>query len=119
MWFERRAAVRPDAMAEELVDQRVDAADEEAGDRGDVVHRRARCQAPFQAPQPGFGYGLVAVDREQQRDVDVDAFEQQLLDRRQSLHRAGDLDHEVRPVDQRREVSRLRDGTLRVAREVR
>ena len=59
----------------------VDARDEERGDRRDPVDRLARGDPALQAAQIGLDDLLVALDGEQQRDVDVDAAGGQLLDR--------------------------------------
>jgi hypothetical protein len=39
--------IGPDSVCEQLVHQHIDAAQEKAGDRGDVPHRLALGQAPF------------------------------------------------------------------------
>ena len=55
-----------------------------------------------------------ALDREQQRDVQVDAVGDQLLDRGHALDRARDLDHHVRPGDTLPDAPRLVDRPGRV-----
>ena len=64
-----------------------------------AVQRPAGLEAALVGAHVGLHHGLVLLDREQQRDVDVHPVEQRLLDRRDALRRRGDLDHQVRPVD--------------------
>ena len=56
----------------------VDAADEEAGYAGHLADVAAAWRILFQAGDVGFGHLLVNLLREQQRDIDVDAFADQL-----------------------------------------
>ena len=102
------------AELEQLVHQRVDAADEEAGDRRDLLERLAGGLAALERAAVGVGHRLVGLDAEEQGDVDVDPPEQQILDGGHALGSPRDLDHEVRPVDELREVHTLRDGALGV-----
>ena len=101
-----------------LVDERVDARDEERGDRVDV-ERLALGVAALEAADVGARDGLVGLDREQQRDVDVDALIDRLLDRVDALGRARDLDHHVRAIDRLPVVAGRRDRAVGVARQVR
>ena len=107
----RRTAMRPDPVCENLVDQRVDAADEEAGDRGDVDDGLARRDPAFKGGQVGFGHLLVILDAEEQGDVDVDAPLQQFLDGRRTFGGAGNLDHQVRAIYQPCQTQGLGDRT--------
>src|SRR5207244_12528883 len=59
----------------------------------------------------------VRLDREEQRDVDVHALVDRLLDRRHALVRPRDLDHRVGPVEELPIHPRLLEGPLGVARE--
>jgi hypothetical protein len=61
----------------------------------------------------------VALEREDQRDVDRDAGGDRLLDRGQPLLGRRDLDEQVRPVDELAEPLRLVDRALCVVRQVR
>ena len=61
----------------------------------------------------------MALEREDQRDVDGDAGGDRLLDRGQALVRGGDLDQQVRAVDQAVQALGLVDRGLGVVREVR
>ena len=50
----------------------------------------------FEAREIGFGDLLIDLLREQQRDVDADAFADQMLDRGQAFRRRRHLDHQIR-----------------------
>ena len=56
----------------------------------------------------------VALEREDQRDVDADPFGQALGDRGQPLERGRDLDEQVRPVHHPPQGARLGDGLVRL-----
>ena len=92
---------------EALVDLGVDAADEEARHAGDLrevgvgVHGQ-----PFEPAEIGLDHLRVAVEAENQRDVDAASLGDHLLDRRQTFLGARDLDHQVAPVDPLVEVTR-------------
>src|SRR5262249_49714515 len=62
---------------------------------------------------------LVNVFRKEQRNVDIDPFAEALLDRRQSLGRARDLDHYIVAGYGFPETSRFVDRFLRLVGEVR
>ena len=78
----------------------------------------AAAHASFQAREVGVDDLLVARDREQQRDVDVDAARGQLLDRRHAGLGGGDLDHHVRPCEPVPQLDGLLDGGRGVVGEV-
>ena len=61
------------------------------------------------AADVGLGDLAVALEREDQRHVDRDAGGDRLLDRRQARQRRGDLDEEVRAVDERVQALGLGD----------
>jgi hypothetical protein len=61
----------------------------------------------------------VALEREDQGDVDRDAGGNRLLDRGQALAGRGDLDQQVGLLDERVQALGLVDRALRVVREVR
>ena len=84
---------------EALVDLGVDARDEERRD-GMAIQRLARLQPALHRADVGLHHPLVGLDAEQQRDVDVQAVEERLFDRRDARVGRGDLDHQVRAVDQ-------------------
>ena len=62
------------------IDRAVDAADEEAGHAGNLAHITAARGQFLEARNVGFGDFLVDFLRKQQRDIDVDAFADQLLE---------------------------------------
>jgi hypothetical protein len=98
-----------------LVDERVHAADEEAGHGGDVPDVVARLHAPLQAAQIGFDDLRVALLREEKRDVDRDAVGGDVLERLDALFGSGDLDHEVVSADERVQARGLRAAGFGVA----
>ncbi len=85
---------------ETSIDLGVDAADEEARDAGDhgQVRSRIRRQA-FEAGEVGLDHRRVAVEAEDQRDVDASTLGDHLLDRGETLLGSGDLDHQISTVD--------------------
>ena len=85
-------------LSELFVRHAVNAADEEAGHRGDTVHRQSGGDAALQRLEVGLSNLLVYFDREDERDVYVQAREQQLLNRRKTGRRARHLDHYVGPI---------------------
>src|SRR5258708_31778461 len=60
-----------DLILEQLIDKRIDTADEEAGDRSDMADVLARGITLFQGSDVGLGHLAIIVDREDQRDVDM------------------------------------------------
>ena len=103
---------------EPLVDLGVDARDEERRDRV-AVERLALGQPALVGVDEGVHHALVVRHREQQRDVDVHALVQRLLDRREPLLGGGDLDHHVRAVDEAPVHPRLLERALGVVRQPR
>ncbi len=104
---------------EQRVGVRVDPAHEEAGHRPDPVDRLVLREARLQRRQVGLHHVLVPVDREQQRDVDVDPLGEALMDGRQAGARPRNLHHDVRPVAGLPEAPRLGDRAVGVVRQVR
>ena len=100
-----------------LVDRGIEAADEDAGDRSDAVDRLPRGDATLEAADVGVGCRFVALQAEDQRDVDVDSRGDHLGDRRDALGRRRNLDHEIRPVDGGRQTLGRRDRPRRVGGE--
>ena len=92
----------------------VDAGDEERGDAGDAVDGQAGGETALQARHVGQREALVDVDVEEQRDVDVDARGDELLDGARAFGDAGDLDHQVGPADRAPHALRLVDHRLGV-----
>ena len=106
------------AAAQRLVDRRVDAADEEAGDRGDAGHVPSGLGPPLQPGHVRLGHPPPHRPREEEGDVDVDALGDERRDRLQPGLRRRHLDHQVVARDQRPEAPPLRDRAGRVVREL-
>ena len=100
------------------IHSRVHARDEEARDGVDVQFQALALPA-LERLQVGLGHLLVRPEREQQRDVDVDALVQSLLDRPDALVRPGDLDHHIRPIDALPERADLLECALGIVRQLR
>ena len=109
---------RAESAGEQGVGLGVDARDEERGDRGDGVDRLPARHAPLEAGEVGVDDLLVALDGEQQRDVDVDAAGGELLDRGDPGLGGGNLDHHVGPREALPQLERLLDGRRGVVGEV-
>jgi hypothetical protein len=106
-------------LVESLVDLGVDPADEErrnAAEPGDVLAGHVRALDTF---EERVHDGLVALETEDQRDVDADALGEELADGGQPLDRGRHLDEEVRPVDQPPQRAGLGDGLGGVVRDAR
>jgi hypothetical protein len=103
---------------EPLVDLGVDARDEERGD-GVAVERLALRVAALHRVEERLHHALVVRDREQQRDVDVEALVERLLDRGDPGVGGRDLDHHVGPVDQLPVLAGLLERALGVMGEPR
>ena len=83
----------PPMLVEALVGLGVDARDEERGDRRELAARvAAAVDEALDAADVGLGDLAVALEREDQRDVDRDALGDRVLDRLQALERRRDLD---------------------------
>src|SRR5277367_1571964 len=82
-------------LLELAVNEGIDAADEEAGDAGDVAEVDTFFGAGFESGEVGFGDLLVGGLREEQGNVDVDAVFEQLADDRNAFGGGGNLDHDV------------------------
>ncbi len=107
-----------DLLVELVIDQGVDAADEEARHAGHLV----RVAALFgESLEPGnVSLGNLGVDllRKQQRHVDVDPLADQRADRRQTRLGAGHLDHQVAAVHLVPQPAGLLDRLMRVHRQI-
>ena len=93
------ASGHPRALVEKPVDLGVDAAHEEARDRGDPVDAHARLEAPRQTAHVGVHHLAIPVEREDQGDVHVDAGGDAFLDHRDAFRGGGDLHHDVGAID--------------------
>ena len=107
-----------EALVDDGIDGGIDAADEEACHAGTSRHVPAGRGQSFQALDIGQGDRLVGRLREQQGDVDVDAFADQRGDGRNPGLGARHLDHQVRPVDRCPQTPCLDHGRLRVVRQI-
>jgi hypothetical protein len=84
-----------------------------------VVERLALASAPLERAQVRVSQLLVAFKREKQGDIDVDTLVQGLLDRGDARFGAGDLDHQVGPIDPAPVIARLGQRAGRIVSEVR
>ena len=100
------------ALVDRLVDLRVDAADEEAGDAGDAADVLAARVPVLEPGNVRLGHRPVAVEREQQRHVDVDAFADQRAYGGHAFGRAWNLHHQVRTIDPFVQTPCFGDGVL-------
>src|SRR6266851_507121 len=96
----------------------IDSADKEAGNAGHAAYLSAASGKFFQATNVSFRDALIDHLREQESDVDVDAFADQLLERRNALGRAWNFDHDVRTVHGLPEAACLFNRALGVASEI-
>ena len=90
----------------------VDARDEERRDGRDLRRIAAARDEPLEPAQVGLDDRAVAVEREDQRDVDRDPAGDALLDRGQTGHRRRDLDEQVGPADLLMQRDRLLERRL-------
>src|SRR5688500_1414381 len=87
------------ASVDAFVDLGVDAAHEEAGNGCDPIHRLAVTHAVLEPTKVGLDDVRVGVEREEQRDVDVDAVGDEAAGGNRAIAGAGHLDHDVRTAD--------------------
>ena len=106
-------------LVEPAVGLGVHARDEVAGHGADGRRIAARLDQPLETANVGVGDLHVAVEREDQRHVDVPAARDHLLDRGQPRLGGGNLHVEVRPLDPVVEARRLLDRGGGVVGEVR
>src|SRR5215472_4672577 len=101
------------------IDQRIDAADKEAGHAGDpaeVVSRRLCC---FQSFNEGLSNPHVRFLREEKSHVDVDALAGQLADRRNTLRSSRNFDQDILAGYRPPQPASFGDGSLGVPRKFR
>ena len=84
---------------ETAVDLGVKPRDEEAGDRVDRGRIATVFDQPLESLQVSLDYLAVALQGEDQGDVDVLAGRDQILDRREASAGGRDLDIQIRPID--------------------
>ncbi len=97
----------------------VDAADEEAGHARDMAGIAARSDVRLHTGDVCFRHPLINLLRKQQRDVDIDAFADQLLKGRNTLGSAGHLDHQVRTIHCAPQPTGIAYGSFGVMRQER
>ena len=107
-----------DLLVEQFIDRGVDAADEKARHAGDLRNVAALGGQHLKAGQIGFDHLLVDGLRKQQRDIDVDAAGNQIVDRRHAFGRAGHLDHQVLAADLAPQPLGFVDGALGILGEI-
>ena len=103
-----------DLLGQGLVDLRVHAADEKARHAGDLRQVSPLAVQRLEAGQVRVDHLGVAVDREDQRHVDVVALRDLVPDRGHAFLRGGDLDHHIRPAAPLAQVLCPLDGLARV-----
>ena len=77
------------------IDRRVHSRDEEAGNRCDVIHGLALGGTPLEAFNESLGDLPVVLNREDHRDVDIDAAINGLFNGRQAFLGCRNLDHYI------------------------
>jgi hypothetical protein len=105
-------------MRDQPIAEHVDSAQKEARHRAHTANRLAFGAAPLQSSRVGACKLQIALDREKQRDVDVQPQVKQLLHGRDPGARARDLDHQVRTVDALPQPARLDDGADGIVSQV-
>ena len=110
---QRERVLRPDRL-EALVGLGVDTGDEEARNGVDGLRIAAVRDEALEPAQVRLDDFAVALEREDERHVDVLAVRDALLDRAEARLRSRDLDVEVRLGDPREESHRLVEGSLTV-----
>src|SRR6266511_753126 len=104
-------------LVEQLVGGSVDSRDEEAGDRVNPRQVKPSIRGAVEPAKVGLGDGGVALEREDEGDVDAVAGGDRILDRAQSRLGGGGLDQQVREVDPALQPVALSDRRVRVPGE--
>src|SRR5205823_9663283 len=99
------------------VHSRIDATDEEAGNRRDPVDRVSFGCSAFEPAYISFGDLLVYLHSEYQRNVDVDAGGSEFFNCRKSLRSGRDFDHYVWPINASKKRLRFGNSCGSVVRE--
>src|SRR5258706_13172030 len=94
---------------EQLIDKRIDTADEETGDGRDMADVLARGITIFHGRNVGLSYLAVIFNGEDQRNVNIDSLGQGLLNGRNTPRRPRYLDHQVRAVHHFPETPHFRE----------
>nr|GFD33153.1 hypothetical protein [Tanacetum cinerariifolium] len=79
-----------------------------------AFERLASLGAVFEARNEGFSHRLIAVEAENKRYVDVDAFRDERADGGQALHRGGHFYHHVGTVNGLPQLATFGDGAFGV-----
>ena len=106
-------------IANDGIHQRVNPADEETGHAGHLADVPTAGRKLFQARNVSLSNLLVNFLCEQESDVDVDSFADQLLKGGNAFRRAGHFDHDVRASHRTPQAARFFDGASSVPRQVR
>ena len=96
----------------------VDAAHEERRHRSQIAEIAARRGAPLEARQESTDDFLVALEAEDQCDVDIDTRRKGVDDRGEAFGSARDLDHHVRASEALPQLLRLLGRRRGVVREI-
>ena len=107
-----------DFLVEQLVNCGVDATYKKARDACDRVEITSSGSKRLETAKIGFHHLLIDLLREQQRDIDVDAFADQRPDSGQSGRSSRDLDHQVLAIDFPPEATRLVQAALGIVRKI-
>ena len=102
---------------EPLIDLGVDAGDKERCDGLNLRQLKASGLGLLEAGQVRVDDFAVALEAEDQRDVDADALRGECGDSFQALNRSRDLDHDVRTVHLVPELTAIGDGSCSVVGE--
>ncbi len=114
-----RQAAQWRILGQARIDLAIDARDEERGHRGDLVDGLPCRHAVFEAAQVSLHHFGVALQREDQSHVDIDARGNGLTDGGDAFLRGGDFDHQVWAGDTVPKLLCLLVGAFRIAREER
>src|SRR5262249_35821278 len=101
-----------------IVDESVDAADKEAGNAGHARDISAGSCKLLKPSDVSFRHAFIRLLREQQRDVYIDAFADQLLNCRNSRRSRRHFDHYVLASDSLPQTARLFQRSFGVVGEI-
>src|SRR5262249_23805483 len=108
-----------DAMPKELINEHVNAAQEEASHRCHCVEQLAISEAPFQGAYIGLRYVFIVLQSKEQRDVNGNALVQHVLNGGNACRGARNLDEHVGAVDGLKQPARLLHGAKRIVGQIR
>ena len=117
--FARRVAFLFDLFVQQRIHERVNAADEETGHTGHLADVSAARRELLDARDIGFRHPLINLLRKKQRDIDIDAFTEQLLNGGNPFRRSRHLDHHVLATDCFPQPQRFIQRALRVVSQIR